>query len=379
MALQSVKGFISFPPETAMGWSAYNPGTTLTITLDAATEKAAYVFVVPTAGGNLTVTDVIFLVSGYASTGNLDVRIETLGADGNPTGTLAGTNTNATVSISSDGIKTATLTASASLTAGTAYAVVFAYSSGNYGIAGWNIEAGNRQSLIGGHIGYVRSYIGGAWSAVTSHSNFGPQFALKLSGGGYANLPGMNAFSAINRTTFNNTTSVRKRGAAITPRFAGRVCGWAMWGGGVNSSDFIMELRSTGGSLLATYTADKDMGTFYGSAGVNYGAFCRGYFAATYDITAGTTYDLLMVPNSATNMQVHTASIIVTGETNSIQALPGQADCIQVEIDSGSVRTTDNTKWPLMSLLFSHLDDGAGGGGGSSLIVNAGMSGGILG
>lgn len=370
MALQSVKGFISFPPETGMGWAGYNPGTFNTFTLDAATEKVAYIFVVPTAGGNLTVTDVVFRVGGYSSTGNLDVRIETVGTDGNPTGTLAGTNTNLSISVSSDGIKTATLTASASLTAGTAYAVVFAYSSGNYGIATWNAEAGNRNPLLGGHVTYLRFYTAAAWSNGSTHMSSAPIMALKLSGGGYANIPGLNAFSAINRTTFNNTTTVRKRGAAITPRFAGTVCGWSMWAGGIISSDFSVELRSTAGSLLATYSADKDYGNFYGGAGVNYGAFTRGYFAATYDVTAGTTYDLLLVPGSATNMAVNVASIINTGETNSIQALPGQADNIQVEIDNASSRTTDNTKWPLMSLLFSHLDDGAGGGGGNVVMLN---------
>lgn len=370
MALQSVKGFIAWPPENPLGWSGYTPLNTVAFTLDAATEKMAFVFVVPTAGGNLTVTDVMFQITGYSGTGNLDVRVETVGADGNPTGTLAGTNTNLVVSISSDGIKTAALTASASLTAGTAYAVVFAYSSGTYGIATHRIEAGDRTGFIGGHIAYSRFFVSGAWSASTAHMSAGPAFALKLSGGTYANLPGVNGLSAMNRTTFNNTTTVRKRGAAFVPRFPGTVCGWALWGGGFASTDFTMELRSTAGSLLATYSADKDRGNYYGSAGVNYNNFTRGYFAATYDVVAGTTYDLLLVPGSATNMAINVASIMNTGETNSLNLFNGGADCIQVEIDNASARTTDNTKRPMMSLLFSHLDDGAGGAGGGVVLLN---------
>jgi hypothetical protein len=379
MALQSVKGFIAWPPDNSLGWSGYTPYNTLAFTLDAATEKMSFVFIVPPAGGNLTVTDVAFLITGYSGTGNLDVRVETVGTDGNPSGTLAGTNTNLVMSISSDGVKTATLTASASLTAGTAYAVVFAYSSGTYGIAAPRADSGDRNALIGGHMAYVRFYVSGAWSASTVWMNTAPCFALKLSGGTYANLPGVNGVSTMNRTTFNNTTTVRKRGAAFVPRFPGTVCGWSLWGGGFASTDFTVELRSTAGSLLATYSADKDYGNYYSSANVNYNNFTRGYFAATYDVAAGTTYDLLLVPGSATNMALNVASIMVTGETNSINLFNGGADCIQVEIDDASARTTDNTKRPMMSLLFSKLDDGAGAGGGGGLTYIAGMTGGMTG
>lgn len=367
MALQSVKGVISWPPETALGFSGYVGGTVTGYTIDAATEKVAFIFTVPIAGGNLTVTDIAFYVPAVTGSGDCDVRLETVGTDGNPTGTLAATNSNLVMTLSSSGVKVATLTASATLTAGTAYAVVFARSTGNYDIGSYRVEQGFRTSLSGAHMVYLRHFLAAAWSNSSTNPGETPIMGLKLSGGGYANLPGVCSFSAINRTQFNNTTTVRKRGSAFIPRFSGTVCGWSMWGGGFTAADFTMELRTPAGSLLASYAADKDKGNYYGGGGVNYSTFCRGYFDATVDITAGTTYDLLLVPGSATNIQVNTASIIVTGETNSIQALPGQADNIQVEIDNAAARTTDNTKWPLMSLLFSRLDDGAGGGGGGGM------------
>ena len=217
MALQSVKGFVSWPPETSFGWSGYTGGVIVNFALTAATEKVAFVFVPPIAGGNLTVTDIAILIGAYTSTGNLDVRLETVGTDGNPTGTLVGTNTNAVISVTATGIRTVTLTASASLTAGTAYAVVCAYSSGNYSIGTYNCDAGNRTVLVGGQMIYLRYFTAAAWSNGSTHPSVGPIMALKLSGGAYANLPGMNGYSAINRTTFNNTTTVRKRGAALTP------------------------------------------------------------------------------------------------------------------------------------------------------------------
>lgn len=369
MTLQSTKGLVVWPGAPQFGMVGYNgnTGTLTNFAENGANQKVGFIFAAPPPGGNLTVSDVVFVATDATSAGNCDVRLETVGTDGNPTGTLVGTNTNIVFNIASTGVKTATLTANATLTAGTMYAVVFAYSTGTWGIGAFRAAAfGGTQ--VGTNLTYMRVNSGAGWSSNTANTDYTPIFSLKLNGGTFALLPGVAGISSFNKTTFNNTTTVRKRGSAFVPRFAGTVAGWQFYGGGISAADFTVELRSTGGSLLATWSADKDWGNYYGS-GTNYASNVRGYFAAPVDVTAGTTYDLLLVPGSSTDIQVVTANIILTGDTNSIQALPAQGDNIQVEIDNASARTTDNTKWPLMSLLFSKLDDGAGGG--TTTIVQA--------
>jgi len=377
MALQSVKGFVAWPGASPFGIAAYNgfnAPTNLALTVSG--NKTGFMITPPTAQGNLSVTDVAFYVADATTPGSGSLRIETVGADGNPSGSLVSASASVVLSVTATGVKTATLAGATSLTAATPYAVVLSWSSGNWGAGVFVMNAGGRGGLLGTQISWVRTQSGGTWT--NGGADYTPYLTLKLSGGTYALLPNTFGSSGVNKTTFNNTTSVRKRGSAFTPRFSGTVSGWEMWGGGVAASDFTIELRTTGGTLLASWSADKDYGNYY-NASTNYGSFVRGYFGATVDVTAGTTYDLLLVPGSATNMTVVTASIM-TADANSIQALPGQADNVQVEIDSGSVRTTDATKWPLMNLLFSHLDDGAGsGGGGGGLTYLAGMTGGMTG
>jgi len=377
MALQSTKGFVSWPPETSIGWIGYKGTfTDFNLAATSASQKVAFVFVPPIAGGNLTVTDVCFIASDATSAGNCDVRVETVGADGNPSGSLVSANTNVIFNIASTGVKTATLTASAALTAGTPYAIVFAYSSGTWGIGVQSVDAGNRGGMLGQQAVWIRTNNGSAWTNQSTYPQYAACFGLKLSGGAYANIPGVSAFSAINRTTFNNTTTVRKRGSALTPRFAGTACGFYFFGGSPAGADWSAVLQTTAGSVLATWAADKDYGNYYGGGNsTNYMWFVRGYFNAAVDLTAGTTYDLVLVPGSATNITVVTGSIL-TADANSIQILPGQADNIQVEIDNAAARTTDATKWPFMGLLFSQLSDNAGGTASGSVVV---MSGGIVG
>jgi hypothetical protein len=379
MALQSVKGFVAWPGTPPMGWGAYNGAASITnfFGMSLSGHKVGFMITPPTQQGNLSVTDVAFYVSDATAAGSGSLSIQTVGADGNPSGSLVTASASVALSITTTGVKVATLAGAASLTAATPYAVTISWSAGTWGAGATAMDPSGRGGLLGTQIAWVRSQSGGTWSTTGTYPQYNPSVAFKLTGGSYALLPYINSVASYNKTTFNNTTSVRKRGSAFTPRFSGTVCGWEFYGGGFQSTDFTVELRATDGTLLASWSGDKDYGNYY-SGGVNYVNFIRGYFSATVDLTAGTTYDLLLVPGSATNMTVVTGNIM-TADAASIQALAGQSDNVQVEIDSGAVRTTDATKWPLMNLLFSRLDDGVSSGGGSSLIYNAGMTGGIVG
>jgi hypothetical protein len=95
-------------------------------TTDANGEKIAAVFMA-TKTGNLRTVQIVSDSSTIGG-GNpvYDVRIESVDASGNPSGTLFGTNTNGSLTISSTSgaIHTVTLTADAAVTAGDLFAVV---------------------------------------------------------------------------------------------------------------------------------------------------------------------------------------------------------------------------------------------------------------
>ena len=102
--------------------------------LDAAGEIAGFVFRAPKAGE----IDQIHFRTGTVTTGDdLDVRLETVdAANGDPTGTLADTNSNATQAVGNGDDDTwfaVSLTASATVTADTPYAIALTAPGGYCG------------------------------------------------------------------------------------------------------------------------------------------------------------------------------------------------------------------------------------------------------
>src|SRR3990172_8330277 len=122
MALQSVVALLPIPDiPTAIAGGA----THQSLLLDAADEKAAFIFRAPKAGD---ITEVVFLTGTVTTGAIVDVRIETVSlTNGDPTGTLWGTTTNGAVVIANtdDNVfKTATLTLAATVAKGDLLSVV---------------------------------------------------------------------------------------------------------------------------------------------------------------------------------------------------------------------------------------------------------------
>lgn len=104
-------------------------------TLDADTEGFAAVLRVGKAGD---LAKLGFEIIGFTTAGDFDLRLETVGADGLPTGTLLGTNSNIVVTISAAGYVLGMLTTKVTVTEGQLIAAV--------------IRAGTPGSIVvGGH------------------------------------------------------------------------------------------------------------------------------------------------------------------------------------------------------------------------------------
>lgn len=359
MALASVKGGEWWPtPPHVTGANAASIGS---VQLNVAGEKQAIVFQAPFTG---TLTEIDFYISAVGSSGDLDVRVETIDpATGHPSGTLVSTTTNLSMTISTTGAKTAALTSSASIVQGTYYAIVFDRTSGDYSLTCMNRTAAATGYDTTG--AYGRYHNGTSWQSrgLGVSWNYLPCVALKLDDGSYPWLGGaVLPFQSLTNVDFNNTSSDRERGIAVTMRAKKRAIGWFA-STNIHSGNANVILANTSGTALGTYTGDKDYGSSY-SAGAG-AIFTQGFFASSVTLDAGTTYYLTVVPQSATNCRVVDGLIMDTGETSQMNVLSGGTDVILVTRNSGGTYSTDATKRPLsMGLIFDQSDDGAGGAGG---------------
>jgi hypothetical protein len=359
MALASVKGGEWWPSPPFL--NAALAASIGSVQLNVASEKMAIVFQAAFTG---TLSEVDFYISAVGSSGDVDVRVETIdAATGNPSGSLAGTNSNLSMTISTTGAKTAALTAAVSLTQGTYYAIVFSGTSGDISLACFNrVGSGGGWDTTGV---YPRYHNGTSWSSrgLAVSYQYVPCIALKLNDGSYPWLGGtITPFQSLTNVDFNNTSSDRERGIRFIPRGKKRAIGFFA-ATNIHSGNANVILANTSGTALATYTGDKDYGSSY-SAGSGV-IPSMGFFASAVTLDAGTTYYLTIVPQSATNVRIVDGLLMDTGEANQMNVLSGGTDVVLVTRDSGGTYTVDTTKRPLsMGLIFDQSDDGAGGGGG---------------
>lgn len=361
MALVSLKGGLHFPAVNRMPFIGANEAGSFINgwALDGASKKVGNVFQMKESR---TIRTVKLRCPVHTTGGDIDVRLETVSAtDGNPTGTLVATNTNIVVATAGTGLITATLTADAALSAGTFYALVVAWVSGDRTIGAFGAD---RRMLSNKLRAYSRYHDGSNWLARGHASVLGnvPLFALMDDAGVYVQLSSVAALSADSKQSFNNTSGTRERGVALIPRVPMRVIGWYLHGQPF-SADYNVVLANAAGTALLTFTGDKDLGNAY-NTGTNYSSYASGYFSSTVNLSKDTTYYLTLVPTSASNVMLREGTILDTGDVNSINALPCQGDCKLVTRDSGGTYTVSDTVVPFgMGLIIDQLDDGTGGGG----------------
>ena len=133
MALQTIKGGLAIPQAHTVSY----PIISSVMALTAVSYKGAVIIQAPKTGN---ISNIGFLASVYNTQADIDVRIETINASGDPSGTLWTANTNVAYSVTSVGWKeTAALTASAAVVAGDLIAVVFANPAS--GTPSWGLAA----------------------------------------------------------------------------------------------------------------------------------------------------------------------------------------------------------------------------------------------
>lgn len=343
MAMQEVKGGILWPHQF---W--WNTGSSLVI--DAASEKAAFVFQVPETAAY----DRVWFYSGDVITGGtVDVRLETVDASGVPSGTLVGTNTNASVTLATptdDFVgKEVTLTAAASLTRGQWVALVIA----NPAVSNPNtsvIRMNGVESILSTGTPYTALYTG-SWSK----SQASPIMGLRADTGTWVRIRGAMAILTRSQVSYQTASSPDEYGNKIVIPFGCKVSG--VWLNGINANfngDFDVKLYDSTNTVLAAISLDKD-----------YSTEAFRFYAFDDDpptLTAGATYRITLLPTTGSTVSLEYYNC-ATGLGGTMPG--GGAVCLTTRTDAGSWTDTA-ASIAGMGLIISHLDDAAGGGGSSA-------------
>lgn len=339
MAITSVPPFRlpGFTPSS----NSLNPAFTA-ILLDAAGEKAVLVCRAPKTG---TISKVAFKVTTVTSSGSADVRLETVDTStGNPTGTLLGTNTNGSQSITTTNEwDTTTLTAGASVTQGDLLAVVISNVSGNYNIASLATLATTTDMTFP----YSDNNTG-AFSKSTSQ----PVVALEYNDGSYDFIPGIIPVTTITNTAFNSGSTPDERGLYFQYPVSIRVCGVSAFIDADNACDIVL-YDSDGSTVLRSVSIASGVRNSANGGTHNIP------FSSAVTLSANTNYRLVVKPTSGSNvtlceLEINSAALM--------GAMPGGPNFHFTSRTDAGAWTEVTTRYPTLGMIVDGIDSGGGGG-----------------
>lgn len=320
-------------------------GTFATAVIDASGEKVAFILQAPKSG---TIDRVCFRTATVTTGQTVDVRVETVGADGYPTGALWGTNTNGAQVIASADDNVwfeKTLTAGATVTKGDVFAIVISLSgAGNMQIAYWSpIHTAARP--YGAHFTASWAKLAGA-----------PVCAVRYNNESYGHLMGVYPWTAATNSQWSDSTNPDERGNKITVPMACRVVGAWMNAASV-LGDFTIKLYDSGLSLLESIDVDGDH-----TGGVAIVGDYKVMFGTSVTLAAGASVFLTKRVTTAT--QSNLFEYTVPAGLQADGGTPGGGRMLYAtrNNDAGAF-TEDATRLAHIGLLVDGLDDGAGGSG----------------
>jgi hypothetical protein len=317
-------------------------------TLDAAGEYVAYIFRAKEA---MTISHFGFRPSTVAGSGTVDMRIETVGADGNPSGTLWAVNTNiAGEALSSNTWYLGALTASASIAVGDMVAAVITYNSGT------SVQVGHFTGAVAAGFQGRQSYrvisTGGSAAKSLGLGNA----ALGSSATTFYRIPTIWAGTAETDTNFASGSSPNRYGIRFQVPFACRLIGFSF--NTQLNGNFNAVLYSDAGSSLASVSVDGDT--------YNDGEMGAVTFASPQTLTAATWYRATIEATEAgVSQEVQT---ITLPSADYIGTTPW-GENVHLTTHNGAAWDDTNTDIiPLMFLLLDQIDDGTGSGSGGSIL-----------
>ena len=310
-------------------------------TLDAAGEYVANIYQATEA---MTISHAGFRPGTIVGSGAADLRIETVGADGNPSGTLWAANTNiATGALTTDTWALFALTASATIAKGDFFAFVIQYNAGTSLQVGQLGTSSNTTQMSSAY--YRVTNTGTPTKSVPNH------FLNAVLGSGattFYNLPGMMPITAETDPDFNSGSATFRYGIRFKVPFKTRFRGVSFVAG-----------NATGDFTVALY---DDAGTLQGSLAVDGDTPRDGApFLIDEDIELAkdTWYRATIEATSVTNVELQ---YITLPSADYISGTPWGANCHLTSWDGAAWDDTNTTFLPLMQIAIDQIDDGTGTG-----------------
>lgn len=325
--------------------------------LDAASEKAAYIIQAPKTGN---VSKVAWRTNVVTTGATLDIRLETLNASGDPSGTLFGTNTNGShvlADTDDSKVNVTTLTAAAAVTKGDKLAVVIVNPATGFG--NFNVAAFQDADADFPYSDHFTT----AWAKAKAS----PCVGLEYSDGSYAVISNCYPIDSNPATVFNSGSAPDEIGIIFQLPVPVRVTGCWIWCDLDAAAD--VKLYNSDGStvlLSRSLVGAEDAATTMG--------LMLFYFSSTATLAKATNYRLTLVPTTVTNVGLQEFTVNAAAVMDAFSG--GQAIHRTQRTDAGAWTQT-TTQRPFMGLILDGLDDGVGAGGG--LLTNPGMAGGMRG
>lgn len=352
MSLVNV-GHMHWPPSI----QSTNP-THFALTIDAADEVAAGVFQVPRAG---TIVRVHFCTGAVTTGATVDVRLETVGGDGLPTGTLFGANTHVSHVIADTDdfawMRTAALTGSATVSAGDLLAVV---------VVNPSVSAGT-MNLCSTDAAYHSIPIF-PYALTPNRSTKNPGMymicALEYDDGTFAVPAGCLPMAAGNNGyTVASNTNPDEVAIRFNPPMDCRVSGWTAVMAVSAGGDYRVNLYEDGNNT-PLLTRDYD-GDTTGNTGNNGHS---GYFNGTAVLAAGTVYRLGFLPTTVNSYLLRFWDAPASW-LNTLDEIPGTKELYTSTRNRTGTTDPDAAAWSdvtnrrlLAGLIIDRLDDGKGAG-----------------
>lgn len=344
MTITTVNGM--FFPEP---WYIVGSTNLTNILLDAAGEKAAFILQAPKTG---LIRKVHFRVGTVTTAQDTDVRLETVSTtDGNPTGTLFGTTTQATVtaaSITSNAwITTPALTADASVTKGDIIAVVIAPT----GTPSYNVSTVTGMVASSAPTGFpYGAHFTASWAKLGEEI----LVALEYSDSSFAYSPHNFPVTSMSvATTYNVDSTPDENGLKFTLTAPVRVSG--AWIAVDRDGDCDVVLYgSDGATVLASVSLDKDIDQSTTPR------LSMVMFSSSVSLLANTAYRLVIKPTTVTSLTLY--GLTVNAASLLDQMGGGQALHLTTRTDSGAWTDTTTSR-PHLGLIIDGIDDGVSAGG----------------
>jgi len=328
------------------------------ILLDSANEAAGVVFKIPKTG---IIDRVGFRCSTISTGAILDLRLETVDVNGNPSGTLVQSSSNILKSVADTDDNTyftVHLGSGTLVNQGDLVSFIVRMSATSAGSLSITTQS---FVPVGGTFPYPNSFLGGAW---TKGGGAGAlTFSMEYDDGSSSFIDYCAPIFGLSSLTVTTASTPDEVGLAFAFPFPSVLRG--MWVHFSPTSDTNVNLYDADGStVLNTFLIGSNNRPFSTNQGTQIHIL-----SSAYDLVAANTYRIALVPNQRTIV----VPCAITSSNLTSQGLEGYPNVIGTSRTNSGAWTDDPRQRALMGLVFSGFDNATGGsGGGTTTILGAG-------